>query len=47
MKQLILSIFPSGNPDCDNPSLVCNDMVSDYKAAVQLLKKYPMTFKWV
>lgn len=34
-----------GNPDCDNPTVVCKDMVSDYKAAVDAAKKFPMTFK--
>lgn len=36
-----------GNPDCDNPTVVCKDMISDYKAAVDAAKKFPMTFKWV
>jgi Sulfotransferase domain len=34
-----------GNPDCDDPEIVCKDMVSDFKAAVELLKEFPMTFK--
>jgi hypothetical protein len=38
-------VWCPGNPDCDNPNIVCKDMVSDYKAAVVLAKKFPMTFK--
>lgn len=29
----------------DNPNIVCKDLISDYKAAVKLSKKYPMTFR--
>ncbi|XP_026668519.1 carbohydrate sulfotransferase 5-like isoform X2 [Ceratina calcarata] len=35
------------NPDCSDPALVCADMVSDYSAAVRLIKKYPRTFRVV
>ncbi|XP_017763132.1 PREDICTED: carbohydrate sulfotransferase 4-like isoform X1 [Eufriesea mexicana] len=34
-------------PDCSDPALVCADMVSDFSAAVQLIKKYPYTFRVV
>lgn len=40
-------VWCPGNPDCDNPNLLCKDMVDDYKSAVELAKKFPMTFKWV
>lgn len=33
-------------PDCSDPALVCADMVSDFSAAVQLIKKYPYTFRY-
>lgn len=33
-----------GNPDCDSPSTLCNDMIADYKAAAVLTKKYPTKF---
>ncbi|KAK9299557.1 hypothetical protein QLX08_007463 [Tetragonisca angustula] len=32
-------------PDCSDPALVCADMVSDFSAAVRLIKKYPRTFR--
>ncbi|XP_012342738.1 carbohydrate sulfotransferase 4 isoform X2 [Apis florea] len=35
------------NPDCSDPTLVCADMVSDFSTAVQLIKKYPHTFRVV
>lgn len=35
-----------GRPDCDNPSLLCKDMVSDFNAATKLLKKYPQRFRY-
>ncbi|XP_034185620.1 carbohydrate sulfotransferase 4 isoform X2 [Osmia lignaria lignaria] len=35
------------NPDCSDPALVCADMVSDFSAAVRLIKKYPHTFRVV
>lgn len=34
-----------GRPDCDQPKLLCKDMVADYYAAEILLKKYPQKFK--
>lgn len=34
-----------GQPDCDSPAILCNDMVSDFKAAETLIKKYPNKFK--
>ncbi|XP_076167324.1 carbohydrate sulfotransferase 4 isoform X1 [Ptiloglossa arizonensis] len=34
-------------PDCSDPALVCADMVSDFSAAVRLIKKYPRTFRVV
>ncbi|XP_057318514.1 carbohydrate sulfotransferase 4-like [Microplitis mediator] len=33
--------------DCSDPQVLCNDMVSDHKVAVELKKKYPHTFKVV
>lgn len=33
-------------PDCSDPALVCADMVSDFSAAVRLIKKYPRTFRY-
>ncbi|KAG5683002.1 hypothetical protein PVAND_012314 [Polypedilum vanderplanki] len=38
-------VWCPGNVDCDNPNIVCKDLISDYKAAEKLAKKYPMTFK--
>ncbi|XP_053989311.1 carbohydrate sulfotransferase 5-like isoform X1 [Hylaeus volcanicus] len=34
-------------PDCSDPALVCADMVSDFSAAVRLVKKYPRSFRVV
>lgn len=34
-----------GQPDCDNSAILCNDMVSDYDAAIEFTKKYPDKFK--
>lgn len=34
-----------GQPDCWQPAILCNDMVSDFKAAEILTKKYPLRFK--
>lgn len=34
-----------GEPDCDQASNLCADMVADYKAANNLIKKYPKTFR--
>nr|XP_024216815.1 carbohydrate sulfotransferase 4 isoform X2 [Halyomorpha halys] len=36
-----------GNPDCDDPTLLCADLVADYSAAHNFIKKYPKTFKIV
>lgn len=36
-----------GNPDCDEPALVCSDMVADYEAAKRLRKLYPDTFRYI
>ncbi|XP_046596053.1 carbohydrate sulfotransferase 5-like isoform X1 [Neodiprion lecontei] len=33
------------HPDCSDPALTCADLISDYKVAVELLKKYPTRFK--
>ncbi|XP_046622434.1 carbohydrate sulfotransferase 5-like isoform X2 [Neodiprion virginianus] len=33
------------SPDCSEPALMCADLVSDYKVAVELQKKYPSRFK--
>ncbi|TMW54403.1 hypothetical protein DOY81_000506 [Sarcophaga bullata] len=30
-----------GNPDCEDPQILCEDLVADYKTAESLLKKYP------
>ncbi|XP_035743258.1 carbohydrate sulfotransferase 5-like isoform X3 [Vespa mandarinia] len=35
------------SPDCSDPALVCADMVSDFSAAVRLIKKYPHSFRVV
>ncbi|KAG7212100.1 hypothetical protein KM043_012450 [Ampulex compressa] len=35
------------NPDCSDPALVCADMVSDFSAAIRLIKKYPHSFRVV
>lgn len=34
-----------GQPDCDQPNLLCEDMVSDYKAAIRFRKLYPKKIK--
>lgn len=34
-----------GQPDCDNPAILCKDMVDDFKAAKNLINKYPLRFK--
>lgn len=34
-----------GRPDCDQPNLLCADMVSDYTAAIRLQKLYPDRFR--
>lgn len=33
------------NRDCSDPALLCADLASDYKVAVELRKKYPTRFK--
>ncbi|XP_037961155.1 carbohydrate sulfotransferase 5 [Teleopsis dalmanni] len=38
-------VWCAGNPDCDDPSFVCEDLVSDYKSAEILLDKYPSRFR--
>lgn len=35
----------AGNPDCDNPSYLCDDLVDDYEVSAELLQKYPNRFK--
>lgn len=35
-----------GNPDCEDPSRLCEDLVADYKTAEVLLKKYPTRFRY-
>lgn len=40
-------VWCGGNEDCEDPSLVCQDLVDDYKTAEQLLKLYPGRFRWV
>ena len=34
-----------GNPDCEDPQILCEDLVADYKTAESLLKKYPSRFR--
>ncbi|XP_066156581.1 carbohydrate sulfotransferase 4-like [Euwallacea fornicatus] len=34
-----------GEPDCDQPSYLCSDMVSDYSAAIRLMQLYPSKFR--
>ncbi|KAM7353376.1 carbohydrate sulfotransferase 4 [Cochliomyia hominivorax] len=34
-----------GNPDCEDPQLLCEDLIADYKTAEVLLKKYPTRFR--
>ncbi|XP_055923815.1 carbohydrate sulfotransferase 5 [Eupeodes corollae] len=34
-----------GNPDCDEASNLCNDLIDDYKSAEVLIKKYPSRFR--
>jgi len=36
-----------GNPDCDEPARLCQDLVSDYHSAVKLVKEYPKRYKVV
>lgn len=35
----------AGNPDCEDPKYVCEDLVSDYETAEELLRKYPARFR--
>lgn len=35
------------NPDCADPSILCKDMLSDFKAAEILTNKYPLRFKTI
>ncbi|XP_028899474.1 carbohydrate sulfotransferase 3 isoform X2 [Zeugodacus cucurbitae] len=35
----------AGNSDCENPHYVCQDLVADYHAAVELLKEHPSRFR--
>ena len=30
-----------GNPDCEDPEMLCRDMVDDFRAAEKLVKLYP------
>ncbi|XP_065355913.1 carbohydrate sulfotransferase 4 [Calliphora vicina] len=34
-----------GNPDCEDPQMLCEDLEADYKTADILLKKYPARFR--
>lgn len=34
-----------GNPDCDQASNLCSDLIDDYNAAEILIKKYPSRFR--
>lgn len=36
-----------GQPDCDQPRLLCSDMVDDYAAAVKFSVLYPDKFRLV
>ncbi|XP_067621128.1 carbohydrate sulfotransferase 5 [Eurosta solidaginis] len=35
----------SGNVDCEDPRFVCEDLVADYHAAVELLREHPSRFR--
>ncbi|XP_068159189.1 carbohydrate sulfotransferase 4 [Drosophila tropicalis] len=37
-------IWCIGNSDCDDPSVLCKDMVSDYVISKKLIKEYPLNF---
>lgn len=39
-------VWCPGNPDCDDPSMLCSDLVGDYKNAQHLSKEYPDSFRW-
>ena len=34
------------HPDCDDPKMLCQDLVDDYKAAVSMLRDFPARFRW-
>jgi hypothetical protein len=34
-----------GNPDCEDPALLCQDLVADYHAAGQLIREFPGRYK--
>lgn len=36
----------AGNRDCENPNYVCQDLVADYHAAVELLKEHSSRFRY-
>lgn len=36
-----------GNPDCDDPALLCADLVADYSEALHLVQEYPRSFRVV
>ncbi|KAH8297901.1 hypothetical protein KR018_000501, partial [Drosophila ironensis] len=38
-------VWCSGNEDCEDPKLVCQDLQDDYKTAEILLQKYPSRFR--
>ncbi|EDV99064.1 carbohydrate sulfotransferase 4 [Drosophila grimshawi] len=38
-------VWCGGNEDCEEPALVCQDLVDDYKTAEKLLKTYPTRFR--
>ncbi|CAL4124720.1 unnamed protein product, partial [Meganyctiphanes norvegica] len=36
-----------GNPDCDNPAHLCQDLVDDYNTAIDFRREFPQSFKFV
>lgn len=34
-----------GQPDCDQPEILCDDLVDDYFTAINFTEKYPQRFK--
>jgi hypothetical protein len=36
-----------GNLDCDDPAMLCSDMVDDFRAAEELVKRYPGRIRFV
>ncbi|XP_064121330.1 carbohydrate sulfotransferase 4-like isoform X2 [Macrobrachium nipponense] len=36
-----------GNPDCDDPAKLCQDLVSDYNTAIDFRRKFPSSFRVV